>query len=187
MKVILASQSPRRRELLSILFDEFDILVSDADESLPNRSPAECVMEIARRKLIDVKAKADDALIIAADTVVALDNKILGKPCDEEDAFNMLSSLSGREHTVYTGVAIALSDKISVFAEETKVTFRNISADTIRSYIKTGEPMDKAGSYGIQNKGALFVEKIDGDYFNVVGLPVCRLSKEIERLGISVL
>ncbi len=187
--IILASQSPRRRELMSLLFENFDILVSNADESVsPSLSPAECVIEIAQRKLFDIKEKTDgDALIVAADTVVVLDNKILGKPRDEEDAFNMLSSLSGREHTVFTGVAVAYRDKLSSFAEETKVTFRKLSDDTIRAYIKTGEPMDKAGAYGIQNKGALFVEKIDGDYFNVVGLPICRLSRELEGLGNFVL
>lgn len=187
-KIVLASQSPRRRELLSVLFDNFDIIVSNADETVPpHLTPEECVMEIARRKLFDVKEKACDALVIAADTIVVLDNKILGKPRDEEDAFDMLSSLSGREHTVYTGVAIAFNNKSSVFAEKTGVTFRKLNSNMIASYIKTGEPMDKAGAYGIQNKGALFVEKIKGDYFNVVGLPICRLSKELELLGFSVL
>ncbi len=187
-KVILASKSPRRRELLSVLFENFDIKVSDADETLPNNlSPAECASEIAYRKLCDIKSKFDDALIIAADTIVVLDDKILGKPKDEKDAFDMLSSLSGRTHTVYTGVALSYKDKFVRFTEGTLVSFRSLSPDTIRAYINTKEPMDKAGAYGIQNKGALFVEKIEGDYFNVVGLPICRLATEIEKLGFSVL
>lgn len=187
-KIILASKSPRRRELLSVIFKNFDIEVSDADETMPdNLSPADCASEIAYRKLCDIKSKFDDALIIAADTIVVLDNKILGKPKNEADAFNMLSSLSGRTHTVYTGVALSYKDKLIRFSEDTSVSFRPLSADTIRAYIETKEPMDKAGAYGIQNKGALFVEKIEGDYFNVVGLPICRLATEIEKLGFSVL
>lgn len=187
-KIILASKSPRRRELLSVIFKNFDIEVSDADETMPdNLSPADCASEIAYRKLCDIKSKFDDALIIAADTIVVLDNKILGKPKNETDAFNMLSSLSGRTHTVYTGVALSYKDKLIRFSEGTSVSFRPLSADIIRAYIETKEPMDKAGAYGIQNKGALFVEKIEGDYFNVVGLPICRLATEIEKLGFSVL
>ncbi len=187
-KIILASQSPRRRELLSVLFNEFDVMVSNADETMPqNLAPSECVTEIAYRKLCDVTQSCAGALVIAADTIVVLNGKILGKPKDANDAFDMLRELSANTHTVYTGVAISYRNKVSTFAEETKVTFRKLDDATITAYIKTGEPMDKAGAYGIQNKGALFVEKIEGDYFNVVGLPICRLSKELEKLGFSVL
>ena len=186
--IILASQSPRRRELLSNIFPSFSIIPSDADETLPeNASPADCAIEIARRKVLDVKSRSDDALIIGADTIVVKDNKILGKPKDEEDAFSMLSALSGGEHTVYTGLVVSYGAKLLCCAEATEVTFRPLTPEMIRAYIKTGEPMDKAGAYGIQQKGAILVDKICGDYFNVVGLPVCRLSKMLEDLGITVL
>lgn len=186
MRVVLASQSPRRRELLSNIFDDFEIIVSDADESVPESlAPHECAVEIARRKLFDVRSRATDALIIAADTIVVLDGEILGKPRDRDDAFDMLSRLSGRTHTVYTGIAVSLGDRIISHAEATEVTFCKLCDQTILKYIATGEPMDKAGAYGIQNKGALFVEKICGDYFNVVGLPIHRLSRILAELGVS--
>lgn len=186
--VILASQSPRRKQLLKNLIETFDIIPSDADEAMPDGiSPADCAAEIARRKVFDIKARFPESVIIGADTIVVLDNKILGKPRDAEDAFNMLSALSGNTHTVYTGLTVSFGDTTIVAAEATKVTFRTLTPDMIRRYIATGEPMDKAGAYGIQDKGALLVEKIDGDYFNVVGLPVCRLSKILSDIGISVL
>lgn len=187
-RIILASQSPRRKQLLKNLVDEFDIIPSDADETLPEgATPAECAVEIARRKVFDIKAKRSDFLIIGADTIVVYGDKILGKPSNEEEAFQMLSFLSGKVHSVYTGLVVSLGDKTLSYAEETQVTFRTLSDDMIKNYIKTGEPMDKAGAYGIQDKGSLLVEKINGDYFNVVGLPVCRLAKMLNELGISVL
>ena len=186
--VILASQSPRRKQLLKNITETFDIIPSDADETMPEGvSPAECAAEISRRKAFDVKARFPDSLIIGADTIVVLDNKILGKPRDEEDAFNMLSALSGNTHTVYTGLTVSFGDTTFSEAVATKVTFRTLTPDMIRRYIATGEPMDKAGAYGIQDKGAILVEKIDGDYFNVVGLPICRLAKILGDMGISVL
>ena len=188
VRIILASQSPRRKKLLKNLVDAFDIIPSDADETLPEGAiPAECAVEIARRKVFDIKEKNPDCLIIGADTIVVYEDKILGKPRDEEDAYRMLSFLSGKTHSVYTGLVVSSGEKTLSFAEETRVTFRELSAEMIKNYIATGEPMDKAGAYGIQDKGSLLVEKINGDYFNVVGLPVCRLAKMLHELDISVL
>ena len=188
VEIILASQSPRRRELLKNLVADFKIIPSDADETLPEgASPADCAVEIARRKAFDIKAQNPDALIIGADTIVIYEDKILGKPKDDEEAYEMLSLLSGKTHKVCTGVVATLGDKTIAHGEETYVTFRTLSPDMIKNYIATGEPGDKAGAYGIQEKGAVLVEKIEGDYFNVVGLPLCRLSKMLNDLGISVL
>lgn len=187
-QVILASQSPRRRELLKNIITDYQVIPSDADETMPDcLSPADCAVEIARRKAFDIKGSNPDCLVIGADTIVVYEDKILGKPRDEEDAFNMLSLLSGKTHTVYTGVVATLGDKTIAHAEGTRVTFRDLSCEMIRNYISTGEPMDKAGAYGIQEKGSLLVERIEGDYFNVVGLPVCKLAKMLSDLGISVL
>ncbi len=177
--IVLASGSPRRREILADLGLKFRIEASNADESIPEgTSPDLAVRRLSLLKAADVaKSQPENALVIGADTVVVLDDEILGKPTDEEDAARMLKSLSGREHSVLTGIsALRRSDGkgVSVF-EETKVRFRNLSEEEILKYVKTGEPMDKAGAYGIQGLGSLLIEKIDGDYFNVVGLPVCRL------------
>ena len=180
-KIILASGSPRRRELLTDLGIKFEIMVDNSSEVTPkNVSPDEVVMTLAKNKLRNVAKNAPgDSLIIAADTVVACDGRILGKPKDEAQAFEMLSALSGRRHSVYTGVAVGDNEtgKTVCEFEKTDVFFRKLEDDEIKRYIATGEPMDKAGAYGIQNLGALFVERIDGDYFNVVGLPLCRLGK----------
>ena len=184
-KIILASGSPRRRELLTDLGIKFEIMVDNSSEVTPkNVSPDEVVMTLAKNKLRNVAKNAPgDSLIIAADTVVACDGRILGKPKDEAQAFEMLSALSGRRHSVYTGVAVGdnKTGKIVCEFEKTDVFFRKLEDDEIKRYIATGEPMDKAGAYGIQNLGALFVERIDGDYFNVVGLPLCRLGKILKN------
>lgn len=176
---ILASQSPRRRELLSRLVKDFAILTDDSEELLiDGEAPEETVQRLAKEKAQHVAEKAEgDALILAADTVVVLEDAILGKPKDEEDAFAMLASLSGRWHRVLTGLALldTQTGLCRTEVEETKVEFRELSEAEIRRYIATGEPMDKAGAYGIQDKGALLVKGIQGDYFNVVGLPLCRL------------
>ncbi len=178
-KIILASQSPRRRELLGRLLDDFTVLSDDAEEvRIPNEKPEDMVKRLALEKAKNVAVKSGaKALIIGADTVVTFDGKALGKPKDEEDAFSMLLSLSGREHTVYTGVAVLDTEtgKTKTVAEGTKVRFRNLTNAEIRAYIASGEPMDKAGAYGIQELGALLISGICGDYFNVVGLPICRL------------
>lgn len=180
---ILASGSPRRKELLSAVGIDFDVVVSDADEnSISKDAPVEIyVQELALLKAAATAKnvlKKKKALIIAADTIVTLDGKILGKPQDEDDAFNMLSELSGRTHAVYTGYCIMrISDGFTVCNRvKTEVTFKLLDDEKIRNYIRTGEPMDKAGAYGIQGLGALLIEKIDGDYFNVVGLPISSLA-----------
>ncbi|MBR5152179.1 MAG: septum formation inhibitor Maf [Clostridia bacterium] len=182
---ILASKSPRRQELLGRLVDDFKVMVDDSpEEQIPGESPARAVMRLAAEKAEHIaKRVTGDALILAADTVVVLDGEILGKPKDEKEAFSMLSRLSGCTHQVYTGISVldTGSGKSVTEFEVTKVRFRAISREEIRRYIASGEPMDKAGAYGIQELGALFVEGIDGDYFNVVGLPLCHLGRMLEE------
>ena len=175
MAIVLASQSPRRQELLQrIGVEDFKTLSLDIDESYPEGlSPEDTVRYIAKKKCDAAAALcAPDDLIITADTMVFLDNDRLGKPHDEDDAFRMLRELAGRGHTVCTGVSVRRGETSELFAVSTRVFFRPATDDEIRAYIKTGEPMDKAGAYGVQSRGALFVERIDGDFFNVMGLPV---------------
>ena len=179
--IILASASPRRRELLSYVC-EFEVRPTDCDESCDIASPEEFVRELSRRKALACAAEAGD-IVIGADTVVAIDGEILGKPKDAEDAKNMLRKLSGRTHSVFTGVTVVKDGEAHTFAERTDVTFFELSAETIDRYVASKEPCDKAGAYGIQGKGCLLVEKINGDYFNVVGLPVARLSRLLNTIG----
>lgn len=175
MNVILASQSPRRKALMGLLNIPFAVKVADIDETFDkNLSVAEGVAQLSLRKAKAV-AHADGDIVIAADTVVVCDGAVLGKPKDEEDAFRMLSMLSGRQHQVMTGLTVLRGEKAVSHTEITDIFFRELTEKEIRDYIATKDPMDKAGAYGIQNGAALFVEKIHGDYFNVVGLPVCRL------------
>lgn len=181
-KIILASNSPRRKEILENLNIKFDILSPDADESSVDKTlPPELYVEnlASLKAFAAAKKTVLQKIIIGADTVVALDDKILLKPKDDDDAFNMLKSLSGRAHSVYTGICVVNSHtaKSCIAYEKTDVYFRKLDDDEILRYIQTGESADKAGAYGIQGLGSLFIEKIDGDYFNVVGLPVCRLAK----------
>lgn len=177
--IILASQSPRRQELLKLITSDFEIKVSNVDETLPDKiTPKEAVMYLSKIKA-EPFADGDD-IVIGADTVVALDGKILGKPKNEENAKEMLRFLSGRTHSVFTGVTLASDKKTKTFAVETKVKFFELTNEEIDAYIKTKEPFDKAGAYGIQGYGSLLVEKIDGDYFNVVGLPVSTLARELK-------
>lgn len=177
--IILASQSPRRQELLKLITSDFEIKVSNVDETLPDKiTPKEAVMYLSKIKA-EPFADGDD-IVIGADTVVALDGKILGKPKNEENAKEMLKFLSGRTHSVFTGVTLASGKKTKTFAVETKVKFFELTNEEIDAYIKTKEPFDKAGAYGIQGYGSLLVEKIDGDYFNVVGLPVSTLARELK-------
>ena len=179
--LILASKSPRRKELMEYMGEEFEIKSAQVDESYDeNLSPAQVVEYLSCIKAMPLKNEED--IVIGADTVVAIDGKILGKPKDENDAFLMLKTLSGKEHKVYTGVTLIKGEKVKTFSVETKVYFYPLTDNEINEYIKTGEPMDKAGSYGIQGKGCLLIEKIDGDYFNVVGLPVSRLKKELDTM-----
>lgn len=175
-RFILASQSPRRRELLAqIGVKDFDILIPDVDESFdPTLSPQEIVSSICRRKAEAAQRMAEDeqAILLAADTMVFLDGLRLGKPRDTEEAAHMLRALSGRTHEVCTGVTIAQGKKRRTCVESTDVTFRPVTEQEIAAYIASGDPMDKAGSYGVQGKAALFIRGIRGDYFNVMGLPL---------------
>ena len=187
MDIILASQSPRRRELLERMgLTGFRVVSPDVDENLGEElPPAELVSRLSRRKAQAVAQQVkQDALIVAADTVVALEGTILGKPADELSAFRMLTTLSGARHQVYTGPTVLRGEEVCTEYEVTDVTFRELSEGEIEDYIRTGEPMDKAGAYGIQGYGALFIEGIQGDYYNVMGLPVCRLGRILDRLGV---
>ncbi len=191
MELILASQSPRRKEILSLLDIPFKIMVSDADESVDSSLPPYFIAEsLSLMKATAVSKNIDThALVIGADTIVVIDDKILGKPKDEEDARFMLSSLSGRTHSVISGVTVldTKSAKAESFYVETKVTFLPLTDEEITDYIKSGEPMDKAGAYGIQGRGGKFVEKISGDYFNVVGLPLSKLYQVLKKeFGLTV-
>lgn len=179
MKLVLASKSPRRSEILKNAGIDFTVRVADADETIPDGTkPCDAVVFLAARKAMAVE-RADDETVLGADTVVVLDDKILGKPKDREDAFNMIKMLSGRVHSVFTGVC-AIGDGISLtFAEETKVEFYPLSDDEINEYIDTDEPYDKAGAYGIQGLASKFISGIQGDYFNVVGLPISSVYKKI--------
>ena len=187
LQFILASQSPRRQQLLrQIGIADFEIIVPDADETYdPALSPEQIVSSISRKKAEAVRPLAKDALVIAADTMVFLDGLRLGKPKTQEEAREMLTALSGRTHHVCTGVTVCLGSRVITEAETTSVTFRPLTGWEIARYVLTGEPMDKAGSYGVQGLGALFVEHIDGDYFNVMGLPLCRLGRMLKRFGVD--
>lgn len=189
MGIVLASGSPRRRELLSMIGLEGFTVIPDnsAEESPPGLTPEQTVCGIALRKAKNVSqfCGADD-IIIAADTLVYLDGRPLGKPGDPPGAEAMLRELSGRRHTVYTGVALLKGSDSVTDVVRTDVFFRNISDGEITAYVKTGEPMDKAGAYGAQGRGSIFVERIEGEFFNVMGLPLCRLSIMLRDFGIFV-
>ena len=175
MAVILASQSPRRKELMGLFDLPFTVRVADIDESMdPEKLPSDEVSRVSRLKAQAISRAAED-VVIAADTIVVCDGQILGKPKDEADALRMLKLLSGRAHQVMTGLTVLQGEKCISTTEITDVFFRQLSDEEIEGYIATGHPMDKAGAYGIQGGAALFVEKLMGDYFNVVGLPVCKL------------
>lgn len=180
--IILASASPRRKEILELADLKFDVMPSDAQEITTKTAPNEVVMELASLKAKDIYKKSEkQSMIVGADTVVAYQGQILGKPTDKADAKRMLTMLSGQTHEVYTGVCVIEDGKTKTFYEETKVTFYEISDEQIDHYIKTGEPMDKAGSYGIQGKAAVFIKGIEGDYYNVVGFPIARFLQEIRK------
>lgn len=185
MKIILASASPRRKEILSLLNMPFEIQVSDADETIDTSLPAYFTAETLSLKKATAVAKELDtpAVVIAADTIVVKDDIILTKPKDDKDAYNMLKNLSGDWHSVITGVTVMNSQNCESksFYVETKVHFIEMTDDEIYTYIETREPMDKAGAYGIQGIGGAFIDKIEGDYFNVVGLPLCRLRQVLKK------
>jgi len=203
-QIILASASPRRKELLEQIGLEFEICPAKGEEVITKTAPEEVVMELSKQKAEEVAAMVSffgeehkdittpsDILVIGADTVVAYDGKILGKPTDEEDAKRMLSILAGNTHSVFTGVTIVLIDKSGkagelVFYEKTDVTMHPMNGKEIEHYVASGEPMDKAGSYGIQGKCAIHIEKIHGDYNNVVGLPIARIYQELKKIGINI-
>lgn len=179
-EVVLASQSPRRKELLRFLFPDFLVRPADIDETVPfGTDPFSAAQLIASKK---ADAILSPGLVIACDTMVIINGEILGKPCDEADARRMLQKLSGAAHDVVSGVALRYKGKKRSFSQRTSVTFCPMTDSDISAYIATGEPFDKAGAYGIQGYGSLFVEKIDGDFFNVVGLPIARLRREILSL-----
>lgn len=189
-KIILASASPRRKELLEKLDLDFSVCPADIDESLlPDEDAAMYPLRTAVQKAMAVAKTAEDALVIAADTVVAVDDDILGKPRDEAEAKAMLQRLSGREHIVITGIGVVdtASGRTLSATEQTIVYFHPLRDEEIDAYIATGECMDKAGSYGIQGKGSLLVRKIDGDYFNVMGLPLSRLYRLLLNIDADIL
>lgn len=190
MKIILASGSPRRRQLLEqVGLRDFVVRASDVDESVcPGLTPAEMVEELSARKAAAVvRESPKDGLVLAADTVVALEGAVLGKPASPEEAARMLAALSGRTHQVYTGLTLAGPGAVRTEHEVTAVTFRALSGTEIAAYVATGEPMDKAGAYGIQGLGALLVQRLEGDYFNVMGLPLCRLGRMLRAFGVELL
>ena len=183
MALILASQSPRRRELLGLFHIPFEVRVADIDEAMDATKAA--FDEVARVSLLKARAipREWDDIVIAADTIVVCQGRVLGKPRDERDAKQMLQLLSGKDHQVMTGLSVLRGDKAVVCTEVTDLHFRSLTEAEIDGYIRTGEPMDKAGSYGIQGGAALFCEKMVGDYYNVVGLPVCRLGQILREIA----
>jgi MAF protein len=190
-KIVLASASPRRKELLEQIGISFDIMVGTGEEKITKSEPKEIVKELALEKAKQVVEKVEDTeIIIGADTIVSIGQQILGKPRDEQEAANMLEQLQGNTHQVYTGVAILINKgniwEEYMFAEQTEVTMYPMSAEEIAYYISTKEPMDKAGAYGIQGKSAIYIEKISGDYSNVVGLPIAKLYQAMKDIGISI-
>lgn len=194
-RLILASASPRRREILARVGAEFEVIPATGEEMLTSRKPEQAALELSRQKAEEtagtLSRDAGNIVVLGADTIVSLDGEILGKPKDKEDAVRMLGMLNGREHSVFTGVTMIVRgsglEKIISFYEETRVFMYPMTEKQIQAYIETGEPMDKAGSYGIQGKCAVYIEKIVGDYYNVVGLPVAAIYQNLEKSGIEIL
>lgn len=184
VRVILASQSPRRRELLTLVGITHDVLPADIDETVwPNEEPVPHCERLARSKAETLAAQHPEALVIGSDTIVVVDGDILGKPRDREEAIAMVTRLAGRSHVVHTAVAVAHQGEVRSGVESVGVTFRDLTPELIAAYVDTGEPMDKAGAYGIQGFGATIVERVDGDYFAVMGLPLGRLVELIRGIG----
>lgn len=197
MEIILASASPRRKELLKQIGLDFIVFPAQGDEVSDKTIPRDIVVELAQKKAGEIYEKAiaagvgkQDSIVIGADTIVVYEDRVLGKPKNEKDAVEMLTMLSGKTHEVYTGVSLWMREngkKVQYsFYEKTEVTMYPIRQGEIEAYVKSGEPMDKAGSYGIQGSGARFIQKINGDYNNVVGLPVARIYQELAQLGIAI-
>ena len=184
-RVVLASGSPRRRDLLNLIGIEHEVRPANIDETMrPREAPRRHAERLAREKASAVAMRDPDLITIGADTVVVINRKVLGKPADADDAARMLRMLSGREHTVITAVAVSRGRKLRSAIEEVRVKFRRLRDDEIEAYIATGEPMDKAGAYGIQGYGATIVERIEGDYFAVMGLPLMRLVGLMRDVGV---
>ena len=181
MQLILASASPRRKALLSLFGIPFTVRAADIDETMnPEKPPFDEVARVSRLKALAV-SRGEKDIVIAADTIVVCQGKVLGKPHSEAEAASMLRLLSGRDHQVMTGCTILYGDRAETFTEVTSLHFRPLSEKEIQKYVQSGEPMDKAGAYGIQGGAALFCEKLEGDYYNVMGLPVCRLYETLCR------
>ncbi len=181
MAIILASASPRRKELMGLLKLPFTVKVADIDETMdPEKTPFEEVARVSRRKAETVKRQPGD-VVIAADTIVVCKGRVLGKPEDKQEAFEMLRLLSGQKHQVMTGMTVLTEDRCVTCTEVSDIYFRALSDEEILEYVATNEPMDKAGAYGIQGGAALFVKRLEGDYYNVMGLPVCRLSQILKE------
>lgn len=187
MQLILASGSPRRKELLGLFGVPFTVRAADIDETMdPEKPPFDEVARVSRLKALAVPRRPED-LVIAADTIVICGGRVLGKPHSREDAIGMLELLSGRDHQVMTGCTVVRGDQARTFTEVTDLHFRPLSQQEIDRYVDSGEPMDKAGAYGIQGGAALFCEKIAGDYYNVMGLPVCRLSQLLREIAPEIM
>ena len=183
MQLILASASPRRRELLGLFGIPFVIRAADIDETMdPSLPPEQEVARVSRCKALAVPRQADD-VVIAADTIVVCEGRVLGKPHSPREAEEMLTLLSGRDHQVMTGCTVVTADACETFTEITDLHFRPLEPEEIRRYVESGEPMDKAGAYGIQGGAALFCRRMEGDYYNVMGLPVCRLWQQLRHLA----
>ena len=187
MQLILASASPRRKALLSLFHLPFTVRAADIDETMgPEKPPFDEVARVSRLKALAI-SRGEEDIVIAADTIVVCQGKVLGKPHSEEEAASMLRLLSGRDHQVMTGCTVLCGDRVEAFTEVTSLHFRPLSDKEILKYVQSGEPMDKAGSYGIQGGAALFCEKLEGDYYNVMGLPVCRLYETLCRTAPEVM
>ena len=183
MSLILASASPRRKELLGLFHIPFEIRVADIDEAMdPAKAPFDEVARVSRKKALAIPREEHDT-VIAADTIVVCEGRVLGKPRSEAQAVEMLRLLSGRDHQVMTGVTVLRGDRVETFTEVTDIHFRDLTDKEIRAYVATGEPMDKAGAYGIQGGAALFCSRMVGDYYNVMGLPVCRLGDTLKAVA----
>ena len=186
-RIVLASQSPRRHELLSMVGIKHEVITSDCDENIEYKDPADMVCKLSALKADSVaallKKDSEKALVIGSDTIVYFNDAVLGKPKDEEDAFRMLSELSGNTHSVFTGVTVIDTEdgKRETFYEETKVSFYAVTEEEVKNYIATKDPLDKAGSYGVQGLGAFLVKRIEGDYFTVVGLPIAHLIQVLKH------
>jgi len=189
MRIVLASGSPRRKELLEMLnVKNLEIIPAQEEEAQhPNMAPDELVKALSFAKAEEVSKSCHDAIVIGADTVVSCDGRILGKPKSEAEAFRMLRLLSGRRHSVFTGVTVFADGAFDCRSEQTYVTFLDLSDEDINRYIAIGECMDKAGAYGAQGYASVFVSKIEGDFFNVMGLPLCRLGQMLKKLGVNLI